>query len=139
MKPDFLDKPPPMPITHNFVTPPKHKARTRNQFVQQGIPARPALSASASSPALLDKAAAQAARATPHSTSGDAGGQIKILLMRDAVPYHLIANRLLRGSFPRMEGKRRRVEDELRWLGMNGLAAEVTRRSLVLKGGEGYI
>jgi hypothetical protein len=70
-----------------------------------------------------------------------------ILLSRDAAPYHLIAARLLGGLWPKMEAvRRKRVEDELRWAGMEGLIKELAgrggkegRRSGVTRGGQGYI
>ena len=69
---------------------------------------------------------------------------MKILLLRDAAVYGSIVHRLLNGSFPPVGGKRRRVEEECLWLGMEGLREELGarpkgRKSMVLKGGEGFI
>lgn len=70
--------------------------------------------------------------------------ELKILLCRDAAVYGPIIHRLIRGVFPLMECRRRRVEEELVWLGMEGLSEEIAvrargRKSMVLRGGEGYI
>lgn len=86
--------------------------------------------------------------------------EIRILLLRDSMPYHLIAQRLIAGSFVNTSLSttgdpimRRKLEDELRWLGMTRLAEELGdtqhrmaqgpvlrhKKSGVITGGQGYI
>jgi hypothetical protein len=76
----------------------------------------------------------------------DGGGaltELTVLITRDASVYHLIAGRLATDEWTRMDSvKRKRVEEECRWLGMSGLAeemAELRGQSMVLRGGSGYI
>ena len=69
--------------------------------------------------------------------------EIRVLLLRDAGPYHHIAHRLLSGAWACDHKMLKQVREELRWLGMNGLGVEVDllrgERSAVRRGGEGYI
>lgn len=66
--------------------------------------------------------------------------EVTVLLLRDAVLYHAIAQRLINGRFGPLDGKRRKVEEECEWLGMRKLADELVRgKSMVLHGGDGYI
>jgi hypothetical protein len=87
--------------------------------------------------------------------------ELKILLLRDAMPYHLIAQRLIAGksastglAFGGDEARKMRVGEEARWLGMVRLADELSdgpraapvpvpslkhKKSGVITGGQGYI
>ncbi|KLT46436.1 hypothetical protein CC85DRAFT_289743 [Cutaneotrichosporon oleaginosum] len=51
--------------------------------------------------------------------------EITLLLQREAGAWHAIASRLCSGSWPCLDGRRRRVEDECKWAGMDGLVAEL--------------
>lgn len=51
--------------------------------------------------------------------------ELTILLQREAGAWHAIASRLCSGSWPCLDGRRRRVEDECKWAGMDALVAEL--------------
>lgn len=53
--------------------------------------------------------------------------ELTVLLQRDAAAWHVIASRLCSGSWPEMAGRRRRVEDECRWAGMEPLLSELDK------------
>lgn len=124
----------------DFPTPPlrtgKKRATTRNQYTQlyqYPSPLSPltSLGARRNAPKLeLEEA--------------DGGGRITtciVLLTRDASCYHLLACRLATGSWPKMDSaRRRRLEEEVRWLDMVGLLHEVGgMKDKVKRGGDGYI
>ncbi|BEI92673.1 uncharacterized protein CcaverHIS019_0503010 [Cutaneotrichosporon cavernicola] len=51
--------------------------------------------------------------------------EVTILLQREAGAWHAIASRLCSGSWPSLDGRRRRVETECKWAGMDNLVAEL--------------
>lgn len=121
----------------------KKRAATRNQYTQLVQYPSP-LSPYTSRPSVATRRHAPVLRIEAEKVNG--GGtitELKVLLTRDAAVYHLIAARLATGGWIKVESTRRkRLEDELRWLGMTGLEAEldaVKLKSAVWKGGEGYI
>ena len=143
-----LPEPPPKPLAsarpevNNGVK----RAHTRNQYVQQYLYPSP------SSPLvpreivpLIIRRKVAPLRLEPTEVEG--GGtitELKILLLRDAGVYGPIVHRLIHGTFPNLEGRRRRVEEECMWLGIEGMSKEIhgkskARQSMVLRGGEGYI
>ncbi|WOO84890.1 uncharacterized protein LOC62_06G008401 [Vanrija pseudolonga] len=65
--------------------------------------------------------------------------ELTVLLQRDAGAWHAIASRLCSGSWPSLEGKRRRVEDECRWAGMDPLLAELASIPSIAGPRGGYI
>jgi len=86
--------------------------------------------------------------------------ELNILLLRDSIPYHTIAQRLIAGSFVNTSlsshqdpSLQKKVQEELRWLGMSRLADELGdrqqrlangpvlkhKKSGVITGGHGYI
>jgi hypothetical protein len=86
--------------------------------------------------------------------------ELNVLLLRDSMPYHIIAQRLIAGSFVntslssnRDPSLHKKVEEELRWLAMSRLADELGdsqqrmapgpalkhKKSGVITGGRGYI
>lgn len=176
----------------------KPRAHTRNQYAQQDkfpSPSSPFTarsintlplnlpSSAKKAPLTISTAAipptpAPAPASAPASTPPielpkikDAGGRItelRILLLRDSMPYHIIAQRLVSGSFVNTAlhgdidtGRRRKVEEEARWLKMARLVQELGdgpsarherspsssskqpglkhKKSAVLTGGQGYI
>lgn len=124
----------------------KTRARTRNQYTQQLLypsPSSPFVTGP-TEPLQIRRRVASLHLGPREVESGGAITELKILLLRDAAVYGPIAHRLIYGMFPPMEGKRRKAEEECIWLGMEGLAEETAARlkgqkSMVLKGGEGYI
>ena len=124
---------------------PKKRARTRNQYIQQTLYPSPSspFTPHTTEPLNIRR---RAPSLSLKPTEADGGGMItelKILLLRDAGNYGFIVHRLLFGSFPAVEGRRRAVEEECGWLGMEGLRGEIggvrRRKSMVHRGGEGYI
>lgn len=169
--PSFLKDfpvPPPVPsmpesISISIPTTDKPRARTRNQYAQHDkfpSPSSPFTSRSAQTlPLNLPPRPTKAAPLTI-STAPEVRGQmieLRILLLRDSMPYHIIAQRLISGNFVNtaLHGetnttRKRKVEDEARWLGMTRLAEELGdrgpqgpglrhKKSGVLTGGQGYI
>jgi hypothetical protein len=68
--------------------------------------------------------------------------EVTLLLQREAGAWHAIASRLCSGSWPCLDGRRRRVEDECKWAGMDGLVAELHAPAAVLRpapSGRSYI
>lgn len=64
------------------------------------------------------------------STCPSASGvvtELTVLLQRDASAWHAIASRLCSGTWPLLDGRRKRVEAECKWAGMAGLAQELER------------
>ncbi|KAK4683516.1 hypothetical protein P7C73_g6733, partial [Tremellales sp. Uapishka_1] len=116
--------PPVMPIS------PGKRAQTRNQYTQLALKSTPPL---------------RIRKSNPNPTPATRGWitEMRILLLRDAVPYHLLAERLISGHWGKVEGRKRRIEEELKWLGGQltfGQELKKDRgRSMVFKGGEGYI
>lgn len=176
--PDILKHfPPPPPLPESFsVTVPssnKPRAQKRNQYAQQDkfpSPSSPYTARSHTLPLMLAPAVPRNNRHTLKiSTINDVKPvpiqygtltEIEILLLRDAAPYHIIAQRLIAGSFVNtsLSSSRdplihRKVEEELRWLGMSRLADELGesqqrlaqgptlkhKKSGVITGGRGYI
>lgn len=195
--PSFLkDFPQPPPISDTFsITIPttnKPRAHTRNQYAQQDKFPSPSSPFTARSINTLPLNLPSSAKKAPLTISTaplpptpalaatppvelpkikDAGGQVtefRILLLRDSMPYHIIAQRLISGSFVNTAlhgdtntGRRRKVEEEARWLGMTRLVQELGdgplahhersssssskqpglkhKKSAVLTGGQGYI
>ena len=122
----------------------KKRAAKRNQYTQQDYFPSPA---SPLAPRTISLAARRKTKPLRVDVSEQCGGgtitQLKVLIPRNASIYHVIAARLLTGSFPSIEGKRRELEEECKWLGMDGLLGEIwggkRQKSLVLQGGGGYI
>jgi hypothetical protein len=171
--PDLLKSfPPPPPLPESFsITIPstnKPRAQTRNQYAQQDkfpSPSSPFTARSHTLPLVLPfkqnvHALTISTSAVPIPCPKEGGGiitELKILLLRDAMPYHLIAQRLIAGNFASAcflnedESRKRKVMDEARWLGMNRLADELSdlpqkpvptlkhKKSGVITGGQGYI
>lgn len=184
--PSFLKDfpaPPPIPETFsiNIPTTNKPRAQTRNQYAQQDKFPSPSSPFTARSirtlplnvpPRKAPLSISTAALPPPSPPKlKDGGGrltEIRILLLRDSMPYHLIAQRLITGSFVNTAlhgetniAKKKKVEDEARWLGMTRLAEELGetsgerqlapgsggpggpglrhKKSGVLTGGQGYI
>lgn len=88
--------------------------------------------------------------ATGHElTSTSTITEIRLLILRDSAPYHILAQRLVTGAFTRgssmmSEKTRRRVEDEARWLGMSRLVEELgdlgrKKEERRRRGGKGYL
>jgi hypothetical protein len=126
------------------LAPVKKRAVTRNQYAQLNQYPSPL------SPLRSNSLSVGARRNAPGAAlkveEADGGGRIitlVVLLHRDASAYHTLAARWGTGAWPKMEcAKRRRVEDELRWLGMDEMVDEVEgvkQRSMVLRGGGGYV
>jgi hypothetical protein len=65
--------------------------------------------------------------------------ELWILLQRDAAAWHTIAARLCSGSWPEMAGRRRRVENECRWAGMESLLDELAAMPSSLRGRGGFL
>jgi len=176
--PDILKHfppPPPLPDTFSITVPSSNKPRAqkRNQYAQQDkfpSPSSPFTARSQALPLLIAPAVPRNQRHTlkisttaePKSIPVQTGiiAEIDILLLRDALPYHIIAQRLIAGSFvnttlasSRDPSLHKKVEDELRWLGMARLADELGgsqqrmvlgptlkhKKSGVITGGRGYI
>lgn len=153
--------PPSTPGTFSITIPTTNKprAQTRNQYAQQDkfpSPSSPFtarsintlplnLPISRKAPLTISTAAIPPSHSpAPAPTSlpavegpkiKDAGGtitELRILLLRDSMPYHIIAQRLISGSFVNTAlhgdsnlGTRRKVEEEARWLGMSRLVQEL--------------
>ncbi|ORY33099.1 hypothetical protein BCR39DRAFT_521237 [Naematelia encephala] len=128
----------------------KKRAQTRNQYTQHLLPHFPSPGSSFTPPAHANSTLSLRRNAPKLSLDPkviDGGGlitELRILLYRDAGAWHAIAGRLATGHWSGMEGRRRRVEDEAKWAGMSGLVDELAgvegrKKSLVLRGGEGYI
>ena len=121
----------------------RKRAATRNQYtqlVQYPSPLSPYVSK------LSVAARRQAPALKVKAEDVDGGGiftELRVLLARDAAVYHLIAARLATGTWVKVDSiNRKRLEEELRWLGTSGLEVELDAGKLknaVLKGGEGYI
>lgn len=180
--PSFLkDFPPPPPIPETFSinipTTNKPRAQTRNQYAQQdkfpspsspftarSIHTLPLNVPSRKGPLSISTAALPLPPLPSTPKLQDGGGrltEIRILLLRDSMPYHMIAQRLITGSFVNTAlhgeiniSKKKKVEDEARWLGMTRLVEELSdaadrqgmpgpglrhKKSGVLTGGQGYI
>ncbi|EIW66045.1 hypothetical protein TREMEDRAFT_65889 [Tremella mesenterica DSM 1558] len=121
-------------------TPPPRRAAFRNQYTQQAKFPSPSSSYTLTLPGSIQQRRIQAPR-DPLRLQGPLGTiiELRILLLRDASCYHAIAHRLLVGRFPPLGEKRRRVEEECDWLGMK-LGEELSRgKSMVFKGGNGFI
>lgn len=68
--------------------------------------------------------------------------EVTLLLQREAGAWHAIASRLCSGSWPCLDGRRRRVEDECKWAGMDSLVTELHVPAAVLRpapSGRSYI
>jgi hypothetical protein len=182
--PDLLKHfppPPPLPETFSITVPSSNKPRAqkRNQYAQQDkfpSPSSPYTARSHTLPLLLAPArprntihslkistsatAQPSAVAMPPVKQSGTITEINILLLRDSMPYHLIAQRLIAGSFVNTSLSangdpviRKKLEEELRWLGMTRLAEELGdsqyrmaqgsvlrhKKSGVISGGQGYI
>ena len=146
---NYLDLLPPptqqAPITSPMSSSGRKRAVTRNQYAQQEHFPSPSSPFSARSTAPL-RLRRHAPALTVNPIEQDGGGvitELKVLLLRDASAYQYIVARLINGLFPRLEGKRRKVEEECLWLGMKSLAEEAEaqkrERTMVSKGGAGYI
>jgi hypothetical protein len=176
--PDLLKHfppPPPHPDSYSITIPSSNKPRAqkRNQYAQQDkfpSPSSPYTARSHILPILLAPAVPRNNRHTLKiSTTAEMKSptvqngtitELNILLLRDSMPYHIIAQRLIAGSFVntsltsnRDPSLHKRVEEELRWLGMSRLADELGdsqqrmaqgpvlkhKKSGVITGGRGYI
>jgi hypothetical protein len=149
--PDILKSfppPPPLPLPESFsITIPstnKPRAQTRNQYAQQDkfpSPSSPYTARSHTLPLVMPRrqnahALTISTAPVPEPCPKDGGGvitELKILLLRDAMPYHLIAQRLIAGksastglAFGGDEARKMRVGEEARWLGMVRLADELS-------------
>jgi hypothetical protein len=181
--PDLLKHfppPPPHPDSYSITIPSSNKPRAqkRNQYAQQDkfpSPSSPYTARSHILPILLAPAVPRNNRhtlkisttaemkTTEMKTVTASSGtitELNILLLRDSMPYHIIAQRLIAGSFVntslssnRDPTLHKKVEEELRWLGMSRLADELGdsqhrmaqgpalkhKKSGVITGGRGYI
>lgn len=181
--PSFLkDFPPPPPIPDAFSismpTTNRPRAHTRNQYTQQDkfpSPSSPFTARSFNTlplnlppkkaPLTISTSALPPPPLPSPPKAKDGGGltELRILLLRDSMPYHIIAQRLISGSFVNtaLHGdinhtRRKKVEEEARWLGMTRLVQELGdgmhveptgsggqglrhKKSAVLTGGQGYI
>jgi len=182
--PDLLKRfppPPPLPENCSITIPASNqpRAQKRNQYTQQDkfpSPSSPYTARSHTLPLLLAPAVPRSkihslkistsalpqlpVEVMPPITENGNITEIQILLLRDSMPYHLIAQRLIAGSFVNTSLSnngdpvlRRKLEDELRWLGMTRLAEELGdsqhrmaqgpvlrhKKSGVITGGQGYI
>lgn len=122
---------------------PKKRAATRNQYTKL-LPYPSPLSPYTHTAALGARRRAPPLQVTTEEVDG--GGRVTtytVLLSRDAGVYHAIAARLSMGDWGRMDGvKRKKVEEECGWLGMEQLRGEVVglkQKSSVIRGGEGYV
>ncbi|GMK55872.1 hypothetical protein CspeluHIS016_0209280 [Cutaneotrichosporon spelunceum] len=104
----------------------------RRQYPPTSYP-YPALPPLANLPAALAQAKAAAekqrigrrrASTFPNSAIGLVQ-EVTVLLQREAGAWHAIASRLCSGAWPCLDGRRRRVADECKWAGMEGLVAEL--------------
>jgi hypothetical protein len=183
--PDILQHfpPPPLPESYSITIPSSNKPRAqkRNQYAQQDkfpSPSSPYTARSQLLPLLLAPAPPKnhvhslkisttptrppVPALEPKNPARQAATltEIRILLLRDAVPYHLVTQRLIAGSFVNTRlatsedtGLKKKVEEECRWLGMTRLAEELGenqqrivqglglkhKKSGVITGGHGYI
>lgn len=170
--PDLLKSfppPPPLPESLSITIPSTNKprAQTRNQYAQQDkfpSPSSPFTARSHTLSLVLPfkqnvHALTISTAAVPVPCPKEGGGtitELKILLLRDAMPHHLIAQRLIAGNYATAgldgdEYRKRKVMIEARWLGMNRLADELSvlpqkpvptlkhKKSGVITGGQGYI
>lgn len=181
--PDLLKHfppPPPLPDSFSITIPSSNKPRAqkRNQYAQQDkfpSPSSPYTARSHILPILLAPAIPRDNRQTlkisttaslkspletkPTPVQTGTITEINVLLLRDSMPYHVIAQRLIAGSFVNtsLSSNRdpllhKKVEEELRWLGMSRLADELGdnqrrmagpvlkhKKSGVITGGRGYI
>jgi hypothetical protein len=134
----LIDDSPPAHLPNLRVVQAK-RAATRNQYTQQKAALYPSISSGFVN--LSSRRNVQ-----PLTIEANGGGvivEMKLLLMRDAGLFHLLVARLVEGIWSNIDGRRKRMEEECRWLGMEGLVVELQRlkrgKSMVLKGGTGYI
>ena len=117
--------------------PTRKRAATRNQYTQLAQYPSPS---SPYTPALALSTRRKAPQLKVQAEETDGAGSItelKVLLTRDAAVYHLIAARMATGAWVKVGARRKRLQDELRWLGMTELLLGLENRPR--NGGIGYI
>lgn len=143
---EFPVPPPVPPMPRSSINPKtgKKRAATRNQYIQQAqFPSPSSPFTHHTAPLAIRRQVAQPSIEVQEADGGGVITELTVLITRDAAVYHLIAARLSTGDWVKMDSsKKKRVEEECAWLGMGGLAgemAELLGRSMVLRGGSGYI
>jgi hypothetical protein len=110
--------------TSQYYTPPKNRAKVRNQYIQQcpyPSPSSPLLSHTA--PLALRRRATYIV--LPSTEPLGCIIEVRVLLMRDAACWHHIVSRLVQGIWPRMsEIRAQGVLAELEWAAIEGLLQE---------------
>jgi len=121
----------------------KKRAATRNQYIQQAHFPSPGSTFASPTSLAVRRHAPEPKLQLEEADGGGTITELTVLITRDAAAYHVIAARLSTGEWSKMDSaKRKRVEGECRWLGMEALAdemADLRGKSMVLRGVAGYI